>query len=492
MGSGNQEESMKKIKFLVLAAITLLYCSSVTASYTITASQDAALPWHRNKIYLNPNVNDGYFVSIKHHPINGKAYVSYYDTYNKDLKLAYQVSPGLGNCGPNASWRCRTVDSDGDVGKYTSIDVAYVENPSFPALSYTKVGISYYDESNKALKYALYRSDSPTIGVQSVDVAINSSVSSLGKFSSLKFEPETHSPVISYYAHNWYDQYVGYSALKLATYVGSGGTGCNNSTGGKWTCEEIDRLTGAHEGNNKNGSHSSLDFNYLGNLYIAFHDSYTDELQYAVHVGSGGSCSNPAWNCVLVDGGGALSAATGYSISMHAKKSSMDRMRIAYWMPGAGYLRYAVSRLSGTDGNCDNGAFDCITVDEVHMPVDSWESEDSFGYSEISLAMDANNAPMITYSNGYSLKLARPASAYGLAWGNCGDPWPGGDHPYFQCTILHSALDSDGVLGQFNSLSVSPSGLPMVAYSEDIFSPVEQFLWVTYKVYESYLPLIKR
>ncbi len=41
-----------------------------------------------------------------------------------------------------------------------------------------------------------------------------------------------------------------------------------------------------------NGSHSSLDFNYLEILYIAYHDSYLDELRYAIHVGSGGSCLN--------------------------------------------------------------------------------------------------------------------------------------------------------------------------------------------------------
>jgi len=32
----------------------------------------------------------------------------------------------------------------------------------------------------------------------------------------------------------------------------------------------------------------------------------------------------------------------------------------------------------------------------------------------------------------------------------------------------------------------------MLAYSEDIFNPVEQFLWVTYQSYNSYLPFIKR
>ncbi len=162
-------------------------------------------------------------------------------------------------------------------------------------------------------------------------------------------------------------------------------------------------------------------------------------------------------------------------------------MRIAYRMPGAGYLRYAVSRLFGTDGNCDNGAFDCITVDEVHMPVDSWESEDSLAILKFRL-WDANNAPMITYSNGYSRSL-QDLHAYGLAWGNCTSPLGCGDHPYFQCTILHSSLDSDGVLGQLNSLSVSPSGLPNGSLLQKIFLVrLNNFYGLLTKVYESYLP----
>jgi hypothetical protein len=42
-----------------------------------------------------------------------------------------------------------------------------------------------------------------------------------------------------------------------------------------------------------------------------------------------------------------------------------------------------------------------------------------------SLVMDANNAPMIAYSNGHDLRLARPASAYDLSSGNCGKSYRG-------------------------------------------------------------------
>ncbi|MGC9025290.1 MAG: PKD domain-containing protein, partial [Chloroflexia bacterium] len=50
-------------------------------------------------------------------------YISYYDATYGDLKLARRVGTG-GNCGPNGSWRCETIDTTGDVGRYTSLALA--------------------------------------------------------------------------------------------------------------------------------------------------------------------------------------------------------------------------------------------------------------------------------------------------------------------------------------------------------------------------------
>ncbi|MBN1483312.1 MAG: carboxypeptidase regulatory-like domain-containing protein [Chloroflexia bacterium] len=70
-------------------------------------------------------------------------HISYYDAVNNDLKCAHYVASG-GNCGPNNSWLCEIVDSDGVVGQSTSIEVDENDN----------IDISYYDYSNGDLKYA--------------------------------------------------------------------------------------------------------------------------------------------------------------------------------------------------------------------------------------------------------------------------------------------------------------------------------------------------
>ncbi|MHA2265851.1 MAG: InlB B-repeat-containing protein, partial [Candidatus Thorarchaeota archaeon] len=69
------------------------------------------------------------------------------------------VTPGTGNC-DNTDWDCETVDSEGEVGEYTSIAID----------SSGGVHGSYYDRTNGALKYvylAKYRLDVNTAGTGS-------------------------------------------------------------------------------------------------------------------------------------------------------------------------------------------------------------------------------------------------------------------------------------------------------------------------------------
>jgi hypothetical protein len=62
-------------------------------------------------------------------------HISYYDATNDDLKYATNAS---------GSWVTETVDSAEDVGRYTSIALDSSDN----------VHISYYDDTNGDLKYA--------------------------------------------------------------------------------------------------------------------------------------------------------------------------------------------------------------------------------------------------------------------------------------------------------------------------------------------------
>jgi hypothetical protein len=67
----------------------------------------------------------------------GAARLTYFDESARDLKYATQQ--------PGASWVLQTVDSLGDVGRYSSIAID----------SLGHAHISYYDSTNSNLKYAL-------------------------------------------------------------------------------------------------------------------------------------------------------------------------------------------------------------------------------------------------------------------------------------------------------------------------------------------------
>jgi hypothetical protein len=84
----------------------------------------------------------GYYTSIAI-GTDGYPVISYYawGAYY-DLKVAKQVSGGTGGCG--VDWTCTTVDSTGNVGRYTSLAIG---TDGLPV-------ISYFDTSNATLKVA--------------------------------------------------------------------------------------------------------------------------------------------------------------------------------------------------------------------------------------------------------------------------------------------------------------------------------------------------
>ena len=150
------------IRILALALVLLLAIAATASGQAPDQSgldqpdsvQDIAAEQIRRFRQTVDSTGDvGSHVSVALHPHSGIPYVSYYDATSGDLKMAVYVGTG-GDCGPDDSWDCQTVDSGGDVGKYSAIDVHYRD--SLILLGRTRVGISYYDDTNKALKYALY------------------------------------------------------------------------------------------------------------------------------------------------------------------------------------------------------------------------------------------------------------------------------------------------------------------------------------------------
>jgi hypothetical protein len=102
-----------------------------------------------------------------------RVYISYYDTTNGNLKFI--TSDTKGN-----SWDAAiAIDSTGDVGQYTSLDTGLHTDGSTE-----KIGISYYDVTNGNLKFAY----STNYGSSFSSVTtIDSSADNVGQYSSLGF-----------------------------------------------------------------------------------------------------------------------------------------------------------------------------------------------------------------------------------------------------------------------------------------------------------------
>ena len=468
---------MKSWRILGVLIILLLIVGSVSADVSITSVTPAKEPWSIEHVDWYPGAGVGTNVSIAHHPTTGIAYISYYDYLNNELWLAHEVEPGTGNCHNNDDWHCELIDSDGDVGKYNSIDVIRVP-ADLPVPAYTKIGISYYDATNGALKYASYRSF-PVPGswtIYQVDMRVFVNHETRGTFSSMKFNAD-RLPVIAYHAMS--DSIIEYGSVKIASYVASGGSDCNSVDGDHWICETIDRIDSVDELDH--GTYPSLDFTWDGQVQVAFYNSQKGSLDFAWYSGFGGDCSNSEWNCVTIDDG----IDRGEYVSLHSKDSSTDKTQMAYYNASSGMLRYA--ELVGSGGNCTSAAYDCYNVDEIGTPI---------GDIDISLDVDSQGYPIIAYTDAsedlapLGLNIARPALAYGEETGNCGTR-PGDLFYYWICKSLdNGAAYADEA--RFVAVSISPAGLATVAYSEYNSYDDETYLKVAQQHFMTYLPLINR
>lgn len=468
---------MKSWRIVLISLIAVLLISTISVSAAEIEEAGASQPWRKTKIDGYQNWDVGTHVSMVRHPKTGKFYISYYDSVNTALKMAYEVAPGTGNC-RDENWMCETVQSGDSVGKYSSIDVVYIES-SNPILNHTKIGISFYDATKQRLRYATCNSG-PMYDcvwqVYNVDDSSNEQVS-VGQYSSLKFDSE-NVPHIAYHSYNIP---LLVSSVKFASYVGEGTGNCIE--GGSFDCETIDSASDTLG----HGSYASLDYNlYSGDPIVAFYNAEDDALEMASPtVFPGNECSNADWTCRIIDDDGNV----GKYVSLHAPKNGYDTYRFAYYDATNSKIKYAI--YVGTDGNCTNPAFDCYAVDTVGAYTDNM--------NPISLAVDTSQEddyPVIAYSQfapeGWThLKIARPAVSYGNDWGNCGDVPPGYLFQYWQCSIV----DVGGPHmheGYYVSLDVNSAGLAAIAYSEEYVDYSENNLMLARQQFEMYLPLIQR
>jgi hypothetical protein len=471
--------NVKRVIFCVIVFILLAGSIHVDAATTTALNPPANEPWTKEVVDSTPYAYTGQYVSIAHHPVSGRAYISYYDNEYDELIMAREVAPGTGDCYGNDDWDCTIVTYGNDVGRYSSIDVTYVV-PGTPQMPYTKVGISYYDATQKSLMYA--QTLNPAGGWSTwtkteIDDS-NLEVNVRGTYSSLKFTSD-HKPVIAYH----YSSFIGtgmIGGVKIASFNSSGtGAGCYGDDADNWDCDYVSSMNDHTD----YGSHVSMDLAGDDTVHIGFYDSYNSQLVWATYWGFGGSCNYDEWNCVIVDGAGDV----GQFVSIHAPKNSSDKLRFAYFdnTTSLGKVKYAVRVPSG--GNCTSSSFNCFNVDTIGDPL---------GHIGISITVDRQGYPIIAYMDASSptsatkLKVARPALAHGYTYGNCGAVPPGDLFLYWQCELVDPGYQDIVDEAAFAAVSVSPAGLATVAYYEyDSYNDVGR-LKVAQQHYMNYLPMI--
>ncbi len=315
--------------------------------------------WNCGVIDATNDVGSYTFLAFDH---SGNPWVSYYDATNLYLRVARYVGSGGTGCASTA-WTCTAVDTTNDVGSY------------YTSLAFDSVGnawVSYYDNTNGNLRVAHYVGSGGT-GCASAAWTCTAveTTNNVGDYSSLAFDPSGNAWV------SYYDQTN--SDLRVAHYVGSGGSGCADAA---WTCTAVDTT-------NIVGFNTSLAFDPAGNAWVSYLDNTNGKLRVARYVGSGGTgCADATWTCTAVDtldGIGVFSASLAFDSVGNAWVSYYDNINFD--------LR--VARYVGSGGSgCVSAAWTCVAVDTTN---------DVGSYT--SIAFDLSGTPWVIYRDNTNSKL---------------------------------------------------------------------------------------
>ena len=466
----------KTVLHIALALSFLL----TSAGLALAARQQAPtdldtrqLPWFINYVEGGLDTSAGAYPSIGIR-YTGDTYIAYYDGTNADLRFAHYVgADGDGNCGDRNLWFCETVDSEGDVGRHSSL--AFTASSVF--LGGVRYGISYYDATNGALKYAYYNcTHVPPITCEWIIETIQDSTiigASYGTYTVLKYQTD-NTPIIAYrYSSN----IIGGDALKYAYYVGGGTGDCGETN--DWVCETIDASDGT-------GQYISMDLDANEAPHFTYYDSANNALRYAWYQGIfAEGCSTAGWECLTIDTQG------GKYSSYNYLDGDPDEEEVAYYDPVSGMLKYAYVNPGDADNNCgdDGGTFTWRCEDMENIGVDLLNGD-------VFLTLDGDNYPLIAYLDGAedlapsSLRIARPNSAIGEFIGNCGPS--GGLFDLWTCTTLDNG-DAELDEAYYLSAATNPeTGLVGIAYYENDEANMEGNLKIAWQWNVTYLPVVVR
>jgi hypothetical protein len=324
-----------------------------------TVGPDVTSPWWTKAVDTGGDVGEFTSLELDAH---GAPHIAYHAVTSSDLKYARKSG---------AAWSFETVDATGDVGEYASLALDAQGNPR----------IGYYDASLDDLEYA-----SKSAGIwtrETVDATGN-----VGQYISLALDA-AGNPRLSYYDNTLDD-------LKYAS-----------KSGATWTLETVDAVGNV-------GLYTSLALDSRGNPHISYHDTGLDDLKYA-------SKSGATWTLETVDSAGNVGQYTSLALDAYGNP------HIGYYAPNGFRLKYA-TKIAGT------------------WSVETVETGGFVG-GHISLALDSQGNPHMTYYH--------PEGDLELASKSAG---------VWTVQTVDNALD----VGEFTSLALDAQGNPRVSYFDHI------------------------
>jgi hypothetical protein len=327
------------------------------------------------------------------------------------MRASKDVAPQWTACPALSAWSCTEVETAGHVGRHAAGAIDPNGNP----------WIAYFNEDNQELRVAQYVGSGGTGCTTGTTNWKCSSVDGDGagdSTTSIAFD-NAGNPWITY--HRYTDDQV-----RVARYVGTNGSGCATTTTRlpEWTCLPV-----AH------GTESSLAFDKAGQPWLSWYDTAgTQDLRIARYVGAGGTgCLTVAWNCEIIDNSLVLST----SMAIDSKGAPW----LSYVVTGA---TTKVAHYVGMNGNCTNAAWDCTVVETTGSNL-----------IHTAIAIDGQDRPWVS-----SLRNANQPVRYamydgdGVASGCVSGPasWTCGE------------IGSDSNMIDTTAIAIGPDGNPWVVY----------------------------
>jgi hypothetical protein len=240
-------------------------------------------------------------------------FISYYDAttvLNGDLRLI--SCPAASDCSQSASWSNVLIDSTGDVGSDTSMNIDLLDN----------IHISYYDSDNGYLKYASCLSGSNCIQDSSWTKSIIDNSGDVGQYSSIASD-SINNIHISYYDSA--GLFVGNLKYAFCSVLND----CSSPS--NWDTTAIDSSGDV-------GQYSSIAADSGNNIHIIYYDFENNRLKYATCSSTGDCTQSNSWEISIVDD----TASVGEFSSITTDEN--DNVQISYYDSDNKDLKYAVKR----------------------------------------------------------------------------------------------------------------------------------------------------